>query len=1089
LLLLVVGLFLFFTTYAVYGHYLGGINGLPPLPLEYTREAQQNGPVWIPPPDRNLVNRMLEQAFGKDCDEVKKRAIKMEVGSRHLYLAADDFQILPDGRGQFKPFSIAIYGKGTGPGGYPEINTLQADEAVLEFDKPLTNSAEQVGDRKIVAGTLKGNVRIVNNRRTPQRDDDMYLYTPGPVDYQESTHHIWTQAVVKLEDVQSKPEPMRVTATGMDLYLLADERSPRPGAASGRKKKGENISGVETIKLRGDVTMTLFVDSRSGFLGNGGPEAAQAEAPKPDKTSPAAGSPPKSKVVITTQGPFEYDLVHDIARFSISRRRGIAPDLVEVTRFQNLRRLDLRDVLECDELELQFRRKEAAAPPRGQPLATPEGAGDRGVALEIESAHATGTQVTLVSDSEALHAFGNDLYYDARKHETTLTGEREMSAMKEGSLIFARGLRLKGGDNKEAQGATALGPGRLEVLDSKTGTRPLKATWGKELVWSKDGADDVLTLTENASFIQVRPPEKPEGTGADAAAAKPDQGPPNRKPELLEQELDADFLKVWLKQAPASNATSGGQRRVPHHLIANGHVRAQSAEMHVHDTDHMTVWFRDLAPLVGPEPPPAGTDSQPIPPAGSRPGGQPGAAPGASPPAAPATGAPAAPPTQEKPKKPIDVSARSIEAHVLRTGTKNELDWLRCEGTVHVVQEPSGPEDKGTDIRGQTLKIEHFPEGSVLVVTADRDKGPNELAYVQLDQITILGTVVNIDQVQNQAWVDGLGSMKMPTTSNFEGQKLNQPKDLTVHWNERMFFNGKMAEFHGGVIADMDLPEAEKRKLPLGAETEVDHLACQSLQVDLDRTVSLREGEKKGQPPAKVDKLVCANQVRVEESAFRMQKLHEYKRIVSTELDLDNLAGVVDAPGPGIVYIMQMGGKGEDLPVAPSPQKPAVAPKPGEEELKLTRVAYEKHMRANNTTRTAYFLGNVQVIHLPSADPDVPVDITKPLPKGAMYLRCEGFKVTSCRHPDGKTSHQEMEANTRVLVQAPEFWGRADRVTYDESKELVIFEGLNGNMATLYRENPHAPRGQRGEIRSRKIYYWRRTNDFKTEETENLRSD
>jgi hypothetical protein len=174
--------------------------------------------------------------------------------------------------------------------------------------------------------------------------------------------------------------------------------------------------------------------------------------------------------------------------------------------------------------------------------------------------------------------------------------------------------------------------------------------------------------------------------------------------------------------------------------------------------------------------------------------------------------------------------------------------------------------------------------------------------------------------------------------------------------------------------------------------------------------------------------------------------------------------------------------------MAPSPNRPP-PPKTGQpaaEELKLTRVSFDGRMWANNTKRTAIFSGNVEVIHLAADDPDVAVDITKPLPKGAMYMRSELLKVSSHKHPDGKTSHQEMEANNHVLVQSQEFWGRGDRVTYDESKELVVFEGLNGNLATLYRE---VGRGaQRGEIKSKKIYYWRRTNDFKTEDTQNLRS-
>ncbi len=1119
LLLLVTGCILFGSGYAVYGYCLGRIDGLPPLPERYLPENQRaEAPGSYAPPTVSYVDARLEQAFGKDCVEVKKRAIKMEVGARHLYMAADDFTILKDGRAQFKPFSVAIFGKPRPDGGYPEINTIQCDEAVIEFDKPLTNSAEQVGDRRITGGTLQGRITIINNRRTPQRNDDISLYTPhGPVYYEESQHHIWIPEteVVELKDMQSQPEPMTITAAGLDIWLLAEDRhvsAPPPPAHGHPRKKAENIGGVERVHLRADVTMTLFVDSRSGFLGASTETAGRPGEAKVDPPSPATppSIPPKAKVIITTQGPFDYDMVHDQARFSISRLPFLrSPDVVEVTRIPNLKRSDLTDQLECDQLELQFHRKgQGASPPAGD---SPPGAAGQSVELEIESAHATGKQVILTSGAENLNAEGNELFYDARKHETILKGEGEMVAMKEGSDIHARELRILGGDRKETQEATAIGPGHLSVLDSKTGTRPLEAHWDDKLVWSKDGPNDLLVLTGNASFLQRQTPPPPAGDRKDPPPP-PDFNAAPVKPLPIEQELEADRLKVWLKQSASPAAGSGGERRTPTRLEATGHVRANSADMRVHDTDSMLVLFRDVEPLVGP-PLPAqeqarrtAADGGPLPPKTTATPPTPAASPGPAPQSArpgsasapTAAGAAGPTPVQpEKTKKPIDLSARYVEAHVLRFGTRNDLERLRSEGTVHVTQEPSGPDDKGVDIRGQTLQLEHEPgdgsqsDGNKMVVTADREKGPNELAYVQIDKITMLGPVVTIDQVRNTVDIKGVGSMKMPSSTNFEGEKLRETKDLTVHWKQSMFFDGKSAVFEGNVQADMDLPEAEKRKLPPSAETEISHLACQMLQVFLDRAVPLRPGARDPKTPAaKVDHLVCDKQVWIENARHRLGKLQEYKRIVSTQLELDNLESDVRASGPGIVYILQLGAKGEDLPMAPSPDRPpparTVSAPPVEEELKLTRVSFDGYMLANNVHRTAVFTGNVEVIHLASDNPDVPVDITKPLPKGAMYMRSEHLKVSSHKHADGKTSHQELEANNHVLVQSQEFWGRGDRVTYDESKELVIFEGLNGNLATLYRENGRG--GQRGEVKGKKIFYWRRTNDFKTEDSTNWRS-
>jgi hypothetical protein len=95
-----------------------------------------------------------------------------------------------------------------------------------------------------------------------------------------------------------------------------------------------------------------------------------------------------------------------------------------------------------------------------------------------------------------------------------------------------------------------------------------------------------------------------------------------------------------------------------------------------------------------------------------------------------------------------------------------------------------------------------------------------------------------------------------------------------------------------------------------------------------------------------------------------------------------------------------------------------------------------------------------------------------------MYMRCNQLKLYNRRQPDGK-SNQEMEAHGKASVQAQEFWGRADVIKYDESKDVVVFEAGEGNLATL---NRLVRRGQAPEeIRAKKIFYWRQSGTFKIE--------
>ena len=83
----------------------------------------------------------------------------------------------------------------------------------------------------------------------------------------------------------------------------------------------------------------------------------------------------------------------------------------------------------------------------------------------------------------------------------------------------------------------------------------------------------------------------------------------------------------------------------------------------------------------------------------------------------------------------------------MRSPIKNTVDELWCEGSVHVKQDPAKAEERGTDVKGDTLKMTAGTDGGYfLVVTGD-------LAELQTDKIYIIGPEVNIDQtICNPQW-------------------------------------------------------------------------------------------------------------------------------------------------------------------------------------------------------------------------------------------------------------------------------------------------------------------------------------------------
>jgi hypothetical protein len=1051
--LLSLGFALFLFSYAVYVRFLGGIDGLPPLPEHYAYGAQPTGdnlpvrPIVDPP--QSDVEVRLQMAFGKECNELTY-AIKLWARPRGMCLAAKEFRILEDGRVRLSPLSVAMFNKNTPEGKYPEINSLTCNVANLQFDRPIKNPADMSKGR-IVAAELIGNVDVINNRRTGNRDDDLTLFTQGPVFYEEAKSLIWTTSAVEIKDMQNRPDPNQVRANGMDLHLSQDApgrpgAKPKAQAKAPPKKNGQGaFAGVDVVVLKSDVEMHLYVDASSGFLGSGKePSKDKKPSDKPPAATPA-GPPKKSHVVIKTQGPFNYDVVKNHAQFDVSQDPGPFPNRVQVNRFHEQDKLDQ---LDCERLRIQFVNPDPNAPP-----AKKSNGDDRSLDLEMEHAHATGKEVVLLSDSEILEAHGNDFFHDAKTRSSILKGEPEMWALKEGNEIHARELRLLE-QQKGVQTAVAMGPGRIELLDKATGKRPMKARWRDKLETSKDGVFDLLVFTKDAAFTD----------------------------EEHNQTLQGDTLKVWLdppetakdgKPAtpPATGKLAQPQGRRPHHVEAIGKVLAKAPDLYVHDTDRLILWFRDAQPgeaLPGSEDrkrneekkkaeapaeaPAAAAPTGPALPPPPTPTPQPEPAKPAEP-AADAAKKPAAP-TEKKPR-PMDLTAKLVQAHVVRAPDgQYELERLWTEGAVHVIQAPAGPDDKGVDIRGKTLKVTRHPNGNVLVVTDDDD-----LARLRMDKIYIEGPTVTIDQTTNKAWVNGHGRMEMESNANFQGDKLKKTVPVNVYWQKTMYFDGQFAEFHGGVQA----------------QQENALLLCQTMQVFLDREVSLKEGDKGG-PPARIRRLIADQGVRVDDKTYQDGQLVKRQQIECPELSVENETGIMEATGPGVVRILQRGAV--DVVSAPPPKSPDGRAKPGEnEQMKLTRVVYSGRLFADNKNRMARFTQDVEVTHLPTEDIKHEPNIDR-LPLGGLYVRCDRLEVYSQK--DGEQPNQQMKAMGRAYTQSLDKTGKvtgsAAIITWNEQKQQVIFDSNGSGQATLYREKVKG--GPREEMKGQKILYWRNTGEM-----------
>jgi hypothetical protein len=1071
ILLLAGGLVVSLAGYVVYAFALGSIDGLPPLPEAYlpsTVVSMPQGKI------ENPRDRKLIQAFGAGCPELNW-PFKIDASQRGLVLAFEDYTIEEDGRVRLHPFSIALF-KDKHDGSYPEINTIRSPEAYLRFDQPI-HELQEISRHRIVGAELREVVTLVNNRRTPLKSDDLEVrITTAPVFFDEKEGRVWTESFVDLIDTQTQPEPTEIKAKGLKMYLTREDPSKKPASKTAAKSPaqahhpgrgaGTNISGVDTVVLQSDVEMHLLVDAEAGFPGGGEKKQTRTSAKKPAE---------KSRVVIRTPGAFTYDVPRDHAVFespSPGKGKGgplATPPQVSVSR-EHLHNGKMYDQLICGRLELQFRRKPAAALP-------PSSDNNAGADREIESARATarpGEEVKLAMDTENLDAHGEEfIYYAAtptKGPETILRGSaaHPMWAVKDAHVITARELHLFGADrNGEGQHGVATGPGQIDLLDTKNGTNTVHqyhALWQDKLVVTKDREEaqvfDLLTFTGKAAFID----------------------------DEHHQEMHGDKLQVWLEPPPREGPppgpdnkkqpAPGAPQQRPHKVEAFDHVRVASPELNVQQCEHLIVRFKDgpagQLPAALPASPKAAAAKAPAP-SGTASAAAPKTATAAS---ANAPGSPpAAAPTKktDSDRKPINLWARRVTAYVLRFGSKHELHEVATEGNVHVHQDGAKPEDKGVDIRGEVLNLTCEPQGDILVVFGDA-RGP---AQLQLGDLLLAGPKVTINQKLNMVEVDGQGAMRLPSNTALDGGPAKKDKSyLTIYWTKDMFFDGKVADFRGGVEG----------------QQEGGSLLCQTLQATLDRVVSFKEGQKGGQA-AKVQDLVCDRKVYVVNLTRDAKgQFLRYDRVQGTQLSTNNQQGPTIVEGPGTIISYQKGTPDGTLTPGKS-AAPPVPTKPGsKQEFYLTRVDFKGRVHskvnpdvpaAKDKVRITKFFDNVQVYHGPADGPDAKFDLNH-LPKGALYLKCEQMTITSKTLPDGKTV-QWMQAERNVYFYTKEFNGQAPLVRYDQSTDIAFFIGGPGNLVTLnqFVGPPGTPPRQ---IMAEEIRYDRRTGEFQVTKGHQLSS-
>jgi lipopolysaccharide export system protein LptA len=715
--------------YALYSATLGLLTDFPQL--EETLKTP------LPPGDLANVEKSAVResevaavrGFGPGCRELTAPLI-LESRRREdrgvapgrgvgVYVYAETYELPESNPNQLrlKPFSLVniIRSKDEAPE-HDEIVSLRGREAVLEFDRPI--DATRLTGVNPVAGWVEGDVVLKTNRKTSEPTDDIVLFTDR-MHYDRTKNLIWADGAVKIV-VENEGK-----ASGVGLEVELDAGPPE-----GEEKRR---LAARLARLLRDVRFEWTVQDRNTLLG------------APAVAGPTSGGGARnSDVVISSRGPFEFDLQRDEASFEQSvriyqRTPPSEPDAEPKV-----------DQIEADRLTVRFQRDEAPAKPDGEPN------------VRIRQAAATGEQVVLLSESRSLHATGNSLEYDADQRRATLRGREEMIAVLNNAVLHARSLIVDHDQSGEVRQLIADGPsGWMELGGGETeaeggGRKPqLVARWQQRLrmTQSADSPRQIVRMTGGVELEHER--------GA----------------------MTCDELTVHL--VPLEGREGAGQPRFePVKLEAEGNVSAESEQWAVNSE----TLLMDILHRSGKEPQPqgaAGGDDRPE-------------LVSKTPSTAAAPSGPEAKPPAER-RDPLMIAALRVSIVLEQLGARSRPVSAWAEGDVRLTQTPSTPNAAPVEIRGEQMEYKSERDGDVVVVSGS----PKRQASVKRADAMHLEArhQIRYHEGNNRVDVGGPGFLRLESDNSLTGRGGRARRPIQIDWSSAMNFDGKIGYFEGDARA------------------------------------------------------------------------------------------------------------------------------------------------------------------------------------------------------------------------------------------------------------------------------------------------
>lgn len=1091
------------------------------------------------PEQQNLSQDQLLSRSSKSQDEadrwlsqfpwVKKAKYEFRP-DKQSYIYTQERDTLPSGEIRLQPFAMISHRADDPPDRQPitivsesALITFENGAALLKLESGLGDPEVKSNPGRIVGAALQGEVQL----RGP---DNMSMITRD-VAFSESAQRLWNDQPVAFTYRQHHG-----TAHGLEMDLLSG-----PQKTASRDKP--NISGVRTIRLVRDVVMNLVPEQKSakGSVGKPGPRTFAQNRDRDGRTVVVTSKGrfefvveanvatfQNDVVVRSPTGPDEFDTLRNVDTLTLIFERVASKGKND----QQVAALNT---------SLSTPHVEPALPAEGNSGRNKRETGE----LEFRRLKAEGRPALLSSQKSQLNAKMEEVVYDAANRIIALRDPKQVQAVQKNNELFAPEITLPLGEGGKVLSAVCRGRGSVRTYapelpagEPASGHREMQffAEWSQQMRKYPD-PDSTLELIELHGDAVLNQPDK-MALRADLvkiwitsedekpAAPRDSTGKPSRggaKPRRLlaldkvafvtpQMRGETKQLRVWFedgKLSPAPAAPEASASRRPNRAVF----------LVEDDHDDTLPVYRPTAlrgtvsqrPYTDPAETPRAT-ADPVrtkrrTPRNHVPANQPaddatsqhqrGFAAVDDLPlnASPSTPASRRERHRNRDKgssrrrqestessalgqgKQMHIVADVISVRTLQDGSKSEVAEVVTERNVHIKQD-RGEGVPPMEVHGERLHLwNHIGNKQIVDVTGlpaeVRDRG-----------LRLEGAKIHLDRGRNLLSVQGAGKLRLPLQSGLDGRKLNQPQFLDVWWEERMDFDGLVANFF------------ERVKSVFG-ENRVN---CQAMKVTLTRHVSFSEpnSQEPGRgagieadestPKADVDTVHCSNGVDIENREYIGNRLTEIRKANTFEMTMSQKTGDISASGPGTLKIWRRRNGSRPGGGLMGPRG-AATKRPAEEDTnreppalpwEYTQVDFAGAMKGNGRERTTTFQERVQVVHGPVESSQKMVD-GDDLPREGGWMKCDSLQLTQ-RPPANPQLHATLEmlanGNAEMEGQNREFHGMADTISYDESKGMFMLRSIGTRKATIWRQTRPGAEPSRAE--AQRMEFIPSRNDLKT---------